>query len=68
MMMALLEVALAQEDGASESAAAKFQIKVWLTLGLLFAVIGAVYAMLGMTSKRDPMLYAKFRPSVDTRR
>jgi hypothetical protein len=29
------------------------------------ALIGAVYSIVAMTSDRDPLLYAKFRPEVD---
>jgi hypothetical protein len=51
--------------GASNPGTANFHIYTWTTLTIVFALIGAVYSIVAMTSDRDPLLYAKFRPEVD---
>jgi hypothetical protein len=51
--------------GASAPGTANFHIYTWTTLTIVFALIAAVYSIVAMTSDRDPLLYAKFRPEVD---
>jgi hypothetical protein len=51
--------------GASAPGVANFHIYTWTTIVMIFALISAVYSIVAMTSDRDPLLYAKFRPEVD---
>jgi hypothetical protein len=51
--------------GASNPGTANFHIYTWTTLAMIGALISAVYSIVAMTSDRDPLLYAKFRPEVD---
>jgi hypothetical protein len=44
---------------------ANFHIYGWTSLGMVLALIAAVYSIVAMTNDRDPLLYAKFRPEVD---
>jgi hypothetical protein len=51
--------------GASAPGTANFHIYTWTTIAMIGALISAVYSIVAMTSDRDPLLYAKFRPEVD---
>jgi hypothetical protein len=51
--------------GASNPGTANFHIYTWTTIAMILALVGAVYSIVAMTSDRDPLLYAKFRPEVD---
>jgi hypothetical protein len=51
--------------GGTTPGTANFHIYTWTTLAMVGALIGAVYSIVAMTSDRDPLLYAKFRPEVD---
>jgi hypothetical protein len=51
--------------GASNPGTANFHIYTWTSIAMILALLGAVYSIVAMTSDRDPLLYAKFRPEVD---
>jgi hypothetical protein len=51
--------------GGSAPGTANFHIYTWTSITIILALIGAVYSIVAMTSDRDPLLYAKFRPEVD---
>lgn len=55
-----LEALKAGPDGVAD-----FHIYAWSSLGMVFALLAAVYSIVAMTNDRDPLLYAKFRPEVD---
>jgi len=51
--------------GLTAATIANFHIFGWMTIIMIFSLIAAAYSIFMMTSERDPLLYAKFRPEVD---
>mmetsp|Transcript_23166 Transcript_23166/g.56352 ORF Transcript_23166/g.56352 Transcript_23166/m.56352 type:complete len:92 (+) Transcript_23166:75-350(+) len=56
------------ELGNLGSAAGKYQVFLWVSVAMILTALSAVGALMSMTSTRDPLLYAKFRPSTDAGR
>lgn len=45
-----------------------FHIFGWTSFAIVLSLFAAASAIMGMTNDRDPLLYAKFRPEVDSSR
>mmetsp|Transcript_32547 Transcript_32547/g.78182 ORF Transcript_32547/g.78182 Transcript_32547/m.78182 type:complete len:97 (+) Transcript_32547:66-356(+) len=56
---------VAEPMGNLGSDAGKYQTFLWVTVTLVLTAFAAVGALVSMTGSRDPLLYAKFRPSTD---
>jgi hypothetical protein len=54
--------------GYSSASVANFHIYGWTTLAVALSLVACAYTIMGMTNDRDPLLYAKFRPEVDSSR